>query len=206
MPASFIQLLSETPSNVERCGPAISSHVHPNWQQAIKTLDHLHAEIHQLYHPEPTTTFLENIWDYRGLALESPVQLSGHNSPHIFKFKLVEEEVKLFYKEWPMERSDYKCVDITNLAGAFRGEPLPIGTMPEKGRKAFSSMEADPRKWEKSGSMSPEEKNWWTGHLHGQFQYHQPNITTLSAFREHLRLVPTEEMVPQLWRKPSTDT
>lgn len=164
--------------------------------KAIKTLDHLHAEIQQSYHPEPMTTFLENIWDYRGLALESPVQLSGHKSPHIFKFKLVEEEVKLFYKEWPMERSAYKCVDITNLAGAFRNEPLPIGTMPEKGRKAFTSMEADLPKWEKSGSMSPEEKNWWTGHLHGQFQYGQPDITTMTAFREHLRLIPTEEMVP----------
>lgn len=164
--------------------------------KAIKTLDHLHAEIQQSYHPEPMTTFLENIWDYRGLALESPVQLSGHKSPHIFKFKLVEEEVKLFYKEWPMERSAYKCVDITNLAGAFRNEPLPIGTMPEKGRKAFTSMEADLPKWEKSGSMSPEEKNWWTGHLHGQFQYGQPDITTMTAFREHLRLTPTEEMVP----------
>lgn len=86
-------------------------------------------------------------------------------------------------------------MDITNLAGAFRGEPMPIGTRPEKGRKAFSSIEADLPKWEKSGSLSPEERNWWTGHLHGQFQYRQPNITTLSAFREHLRLAPTEEMV-----------
>lgn len=72
---------------------------------------------------------------------------------------------------------------------------MPIGTRPEKGRKAFSSIEADLPKWEKSGSLSPEEMNWWTGHLHGQFQYHQPNITTLSAFREHLRLAPTEEIV-----------
>lgn len=70
------------------------------------------------------------------------------------------------------------------------------------------SMEADPRRCENSGSMSPEERNWWTGHLHaiGQVQYDQPNITTMSAFRDHLRLAPTEEMVPlavtwQVWHR-----
>lgn len=110
----------------------------------------------------------------------------------------MEEWVKLFYKEWPNERSVYKCVDITSLAGAFKNEPLPVGTVTGKKRKAFSSMEADLRKWENSGSMSPEERNWWTGHLHaiGQVQYDQPNIATISAFRDHLRLAPTEEMVP----------
>lgn len=44
-------------------------------------------------------------------------------------------------------------------------------------------MEADLPKWEKSVSMSPEEKNWLTGHLHGQLQYGQPDITTMAVLR-----------------------
>lgn len=35
-----------------------------------------------------------------------------------------------------------------------------------------------------------------TGHLHYHFQYDQPNIITMSAFREHPRRAPTEEITP----------
>lgn len=53
----------------------------------------------------------------------------------------VEEEIKLFYKELPMERSAYMCIDITDLSGAFCNNPPPIGT--EKERKAFAGIGAD---------------------------------------------------------------
>lgn len=162
--------------------------------KAIKTLDQLHEELKRAYHPVPSTVHIDNMWDYRALALQSPIQLAGHKNPHSFTFRLVEDSVKMGYKEWPMERVANKTVDITELASAFNVDPMPLSTIPEKGRKLFEAMRVDIPKWEKSGTLGEDEKERWIRHLQTMEIFNEPVVAQAKDLPQFRRICPVQEI------------
>ncbi|XP_062582881.1 uncharacterized protein LOC134244642 [Saccostrea cucullata] len=175
---SFL-MVGHTHEDVDQMFSWISIHI---GKMAIKTSDTLHEEIQAAYHPQPTTEHLSDLWDYRALALQSPIQLSGHKSPHCFRFHLQEDRVIMSYKEWPLQRATFQQLDITDLARAFDAAPHPISTMPDKGRGAFDAMGVDLPKWKRCGSLTDEEASWWEGHLEKQRTFGQPTVPKLDEF------------------------
>lgn len=68
----FFRIVGHTDEDVDQ----LFSRVSIQGNKAIKTLDLIHAEIHQSYHQELMTTNLENIWEYRSHPLECLVQFT----------------------------------------------------------------------------------------------------------------------------------
>lgn len=92
---------------------------------------------------------------------------------------------------WPQAN---KTVDITELASAFNVDPMPLSTIPEKGRKLFEAMSVDIPKWEKSGTLGEDEKNWWIRHLQTMEIFNEPVVAQAKDLPQFRRICPVQEI------------
>jgi hypothetical protein len=112
------------------------------------------------YHPSPVIKHLNGLWDYRKLGMASPVSLTGHSTPYVFRFMEDDGKVIMGYKEWPFRATPYSIIDVTGLADAFTADLEPVHSVNDKGTRAFEAMNADLNKWKAGGKLHQEDVHW----------------------------------------------
>ncbi|KAK3107663.1 hypothetical protein FSP39_019447, partial [Pinctada imbricata] len=106
-------------------------------KKAVTTLPVLQDHLKQAYSPESIVQHLSNIWDFRQLALDGQVQLSGHSVPHVFEISFKDNKVVISSKSWSLKSEQYTDLDVTGLASSFMEKE------PEHSTAATSSKFAD---------------------------------------------------------------
>ncbi|XP_055998549.1 uncharacterized protein LOC125678464 [Ostrea edulis] len=184
---SFL-MVGHTHEDVDQMFSRLSVHLSG---KSIPTLPVLQSLMKDAYHPIPMIMHLNGLWDYRKLGMASPVSLTGHSSPHIFRFKEDHGKVLMGYKEWPYKAAEYKTVDVTQLAEAYNLDPEQLHLVAEKGSRAFDLMMTDLRKWQAGGKLSDEHISWWKEHLRSEKIMNIPCTPKASSFNPYQ--VPPED-------------
>lgn len=183
-------MVGHTHEDVDQMFSRLSVHLSG---KSIPTLPVLQSLMKDAYHPTPLIKHLNGLWDYRKLGMASPVSLTGHSTPHIFRFKEEEEgKITMAYKEWPYRASQYKAVDVTRLAESYAMDPEPIHSVAEKGSRVFDSMTSDLGKWRAGGKLNEEDIGWWQNHLRSENTIHIPSTPKSSSFQEY-KMPPSDE-------------
>ena len=166
--------------------------------KTFQNLPDLYEGIHGFFTPSPTEEHLTNIWDYRALAVESGINLTGHSVPHLFRITEREWRVIMSTKSWALSSEGYKDIDVTDLASSFASDPLPVvPARSPKFQEANGRVMTDLTKWMSSGRLSNEGKDWWVNYLQSELKAaEEPDIHLASTLPTYARQRRHEGAIP----------
>ena len=160
--------------------------------KAVCTLEDLQDSISRSYTPQPITDHLTNLWDYRSLAVNGGISLTGHSQPHCFRLTKKDDRVIMGTKAWSLNCQPYKELDVTELAESFTANPDPAVTAQStKFMDNVERLRADIPKWQSAGKMSEIETDWWLNHLDQEVDPSDlpdiPLVTSLPTYARNAR-------------------
>lgn len=130
-----------------------------------KNLINLHEGIKESYTPQPVVQNMCAVYDYKRM-LATNSSLVGISTPHVFKFSLNDEnEVEMFYKDWPNDNEPYRSVVMTDMTVDLFNMELQLANPNPKYTTVVESMKKDLPKWCTSGRLNQEDVEWWEEYM-----------------------------------------